>query len=231
MVALRVLLCALLAACAGAQKQPFDDAAMMKLARISEPQISPDGRQVAFTVQNVEVAKNAKPKNIYVVPVNGGSPRQLTQEGTQNERPRWSPNSRQIYFVSNRGGSSQAWSMDADGGHARQLTTISTEVSGITISRDGKKMVFLSNVYPECGADDACNKDRLDAEAKNKVKARVYTSLLYRHWTEWQSKRHQHLMGASTDGSGVKDLKPGPHDVPPFSSGGHDASDIPPASN
>jgi dipeptidyl aminopeptidase/acylaminoacyl peptidase len=228
---MRLLLCALLASVAWAQKQPFDVATLLKLSRISEPQLSPDGRQVAFTVQSIDLDKNTKPKNIYIVPVNGGTPRQLTQAGSQNERPRWSPNSRQIYFVSNRGGSSQVWVMDADGGGSRQLTRVSTEVSGITISRDGKKMVFLSSVYPECSADDACNKEKLDAEAQSKVKARIYTSLLYRHWNDWQSKRRQHLLVANTDGSGVKDLTPGPHIVPPFSLGGPEDYDISPDSN
>ena len=96
-----------------------------------------------------------------------------------NERPRWSPDSRQIYFVSNRGGSQQIWVMDADGSHSRQITHLSTEAGGVLVSPDGKKIVFLSSVYPECGADDACNKRKLDEEAKSKVKARIYTSLLY----------------------------------------------------
>src|ERR1700680_3842187 len=105
-----------------AQKQQFTGDTMLKLARISEPALSPDGTQVAFTVQKVDLDKNNKPSQIYVVPVLGGSPRQLTQEaskdGNTNERPRWSPDSKQIYFVSDRGGSSQVWAMNADGSNA-----------------------------------------------------------------------------------------------------------------
>src|SRR5215472_7480265 len=108
-----------------AQRQPFDAAAMMSVARIAEPVLSPNGRQVAFTVQTPDLDKNTKPQQIYVVPVDGGTPRQITREGSQNERPRWSPDSRQIYFVSNRGGSSQIWVMDADGSHGRQITHLS----------------------------------------------------------------------------------------------------------
>ena len=169
-----------------AQKQPFTVDTMLKLARISEPVLSPDGTQVAFTVQKVDLDKNTKPSQIYVVPVHGGAPRQLTTDGTPNERPRWSPDSKQIYFVSNRGGSSQIWAMDADGSSAHQITKFAAEADGILVSPDGKKIVFLSSVYPECGADDACNQRKLDEEAKSKVKARIYTSLLYRHWNEWQ---------------------------------------------
>src|SRR5690242_469503 len=129
-----------------AQKLPFTVNALLDISRISEPQLSPDGRVVAFTVQTIDLDKNARPKQIYVVPVNGGSPRQLTNQGTQNERPRWSPDSKQIYFISNRGGSSQIWSMDADGLRQRQVSSISTEASGLLVSPDGKKIVFTSSV-------------------------------------------------------------------------------------
>ncbi len=196
-----------------AQKQPFDAETLLRISRISQPALSPNGRQVAFTVQTIDVPKNLKPQQIYVVPVDGGTPRQITQEGTLNERPRWSPDSRQIYFVSNRGGTSQIWVMDADGTRARQVTHIATEASAPMLTADGKSVLFLSSVYPECGADDACNKRNLDDEAQNKVKARVYTALLYRHWNEWQTKRRQHVMVADMGGSGLKDLTPGPREV------------------
>ena len=71
-----------------AQKQPFTVDMMLKLARISEPVLSPDSSQVAFTVQRVDLDKNAKPTQIYAVPAQGGAPRQLTSEGSANERPR-----------------------------------------------------------------------------------------------------------------------------------------------
>src|SRR5678816_2657362 len=177
-----------------AQKQPFTVDTMLKLARISEPVLSPDGAQVAFTVQTVDLDKNTKPSQIYVVPVQGGAPRQLTSEGISNERPRWSPDSKLIYFVSNRGGSSQIWAMNADGSNARQVTKFAAEAEGILISSDGKKIVLLSSVYPECGADDACNQRKLDEDSKSKTKARIYTTLLYRHWNAWQSARRRHLM-------------------------------------
>ena len=82
------------AAAAFGQKQPFDVLTMLKLNRISEPVLSPDARAVAFTVQTVDLDKNTKPKQIYTVSVNGGLPHQITRDGTDNERPRWSPDSR-----------------------------------------------------------------------------------------------------------------------------------------
>jgi dipeptidyl aminopeptidase/acylaminoacyl peptidase len=165
--------------------------------------------------------------------VAGGVPRQVTRDGN-NERPRWTPDSKRIVFSSTRTGGSQLWSMDPDGASPRQLTSISTEASGHTLSPNGKKLVFLSSVYPECAAapafDDACNKVKLDAESKSKVKARTYTSLLYRHWTEWQSKRRSHLFSIDFEGANLKDLTPGDRDVPPFSLGDPDGYAISPDS-
>lgn len=152
-----------LAAPALAQK-PFDVNALLKLARIDAPQVSPDGRSVAFTVQTIDLDANTKPKQIYVVPVQGGAPVEITHAGTLNERPRWSPDSKHIAFISDRSGSAQAWLMDRDGNNARQVTSLATEAGGLLYSPDGKNLVFTSEVFPECGADDACNKKRLDAE-------------------------------------------------------------------
>src|SRR5436853_598266 len=146
-----------LAASAFAQKKPFDVDALLSLQRISDPQISPDGRMVAFTVQSIDVAANKRPKQIWVVPLMGASPRKITNDGDTNERPRWSPDSKSIAFVSDRGGSSQIWLMNPDGSGAKQITNLSTEADGVLFSPDGKNLVFTSLVYPECG-DEACNK-------------------------------------------------------------------------
>ncbi len=202
--------------------KPFDLDALLKLSRVSDPQVSPDGRTVAFTVQTVDVAANKKPSNIYIVPVSGGAPVCITSAGETNDRPRWSPDSRQIAFISDRGGSSQVWIMDADGGNPRQVTSLATEAGGVLYSPDGKNLVFTSDVYPECGANDACNTQRLEAEKNSKVRARIYTTLLYRHWAKWQSARRSHLMVTPVGGGEVKDLTPGNRDVPPFSLGGGD---------
>ena len=220
----------LLTACAlvFAQKQPFDVNALLALKRIGDPQLSPDGKLVAFTVQSVDVAANKKPVQVWIVPLEGGAPRQITQDGESNQRPRWSPDSKQIAYLSDRGGSSQIWMMDPDGGNARQVTNLATEADGHLFSPDGKNLVFTSAVYPECGADDACNQKNLDAEKAGKVKARIYTELLYRHWNAWQGKRRSHLLVTPVAGGAIRDLTPGTRDVPPFSLGGSDDYDISP---
>jgi dipeptidyl aminopeptidase/acylaminoacyl peptidase len=220
----------LIATCAlvFAQKKPFDVNALLELKRIGDPQISPDGKLVAFTVQTVDVAANKKPVQVWIVPLEGGPPRQITRDGESNQRPRWSPDSRRIAYISDRAGSSQIWMMDPDGGNPRQVTNLGTEADGHLFSPDGKNLVFASAVYPECGADDACNKKILDVEKASKVKARIYTELLYRHWNAWQGKRRSHLLVVPVTGGTIRDLTPGTRDVPPFSLGGSDDYDISP---
>ncbi len=75
----------------GAQKQPFDVQALLKIARIREPQLSPDGKTVAFSVQSIDLDQNTKPKQIYTVPVSGGAVRRITLQGDDNERPSGRP--------------------------------------------------------------------------------------------------------------------------------------------
>ena len=223
----RLLLLLASAALLCAQKRPFDAATMMQLKRLSDPQISPDGQWVAFTVQSVDLSANQKPAQIWIVPTEGGTPRQITQEGN-NQRPRWSPDSRRIAYISDRAGSAQIWLMDPDGANARQVTNLSSEADGVLFAPDGKNLVFVSEVFPDCGADDACNKRNLDSAKGDKVKARIYTELLYRHWTQWQSPRRSHLLVVPVGGGPAKDLTPGNRDVPPFSLGGPDDYDISP---
>jgi len=221
----------LVAACLWAQKQPFDAQALLDLARISDPQVSPDGRQVAYTVQRIDVPNNKRITQIFVVPLAGGAAKQITASGEDNERPRWLPDSTHLAFISDRAGTSQLWQMNADGSDARQITNLATEAGGVLVAPDGKNLVFTSDVFPQCGADNACNQRELDTGKNAKVKARIYTDLLYRHWNRWEAARRSHLITVGISGGEVKDLTPGTRDVPPFSLGGSDDYTISPDSS
>jgi dipeptidyl aminopeptidase/acylaminoacyl peptidase len=218
---------AVLAAAAWAQKKPFDAQALWKLSRISDPQLSPDGRTVAFVVETPDVEANTRPRHIWTVPLDGVVARKLTTEGMRNERPRWSPDGKRIAYVSDRGGSQQIWLMDPDGKNAQQVTNLATEASGVVFSPDGKNLVFTSSVYPEC-KDEACNKAKVEAAAKSKVKARVYTGLLYRHWNRWDEGRRDHIFVIPVEGGTARDLTPGDRDAPAYQLAGPDGYAVSP---
>ena len=127
-----------------ADKRPMELADMFKFKRVSDPQISPDGKLVAYTVGTVDLESNTVPSSIWLAPTKGkGEPRQLTNvPGKKDRHPRWSPDGKHLLFESNRGGSGQLWAIALDGGEARQLTNLSTEASTGIWSPDGKHIAF-----------------------------------------------------------------------------------------
>ncbi len=193
---------------------------MLKLKRVSDPQLSPDGTKIAFVVTDVSLDRNTRNNDIWIVPVAGGAPVKVAGTDRSEDRPRWSPDGRQLAFVSNRDGGSQVWVIPASGGEPRKLTSIATEASGVSWSPDGKWIAFVSEVFPAC-ADAACHERELKARDESKVKAYLADGLMFRHWTAWRQGTYSHLFLMPADGSAPpRDLTPGTSDVPPFSLGG-----------
>ncbi len=207
-------------------KHPITFEDLMKIQRISDPQVSPDGRWIVYGQRTVDLAANSMSSHLWLIPASGGEPRQLTFEGS-NRRARWSPDSKSLAFISSRGGSSQIWVLPMEGGEPRKLTSISTEADGVSWAAKGDTLLFTSSVYPDC-ADDACNKQRLEADEKSKVKARLIHNLLFRHWDQWGNGRYTHLFVVSTKGGAPRDLTPGAYDAPAFSLEGPDGYAISP---
>jgi dipeptidyl aminopeptidase/acylaminoacyl peptidase len=199
----------------------------MKVQRISDPQVSPDGRWVAYVRGAVDFEANKVVNHIWLISTEGGEPKQLTAGDGSDTRPRWSPDGGSIAFISTRGGKSQVWTIAVSGGEARQLTSLSTEADGVTWARKVGALLFTSDVYPDC-ADDACNKQRLEEAEKSKVKARVIDELLYRHWNEWRDGKYTHLFTVSAKGGTPLDLTPGAVDSPTWFLGAPDGYDISP---
>lgn len=216
------ILFALTALCAfvALAQAPFSFNDLMKVRRVADPQLSPDGKRVAFTIGDVNFADNRAVNQIYVIETdeNDKAPKAITSGTSSSSSPRWSPDGRKIAYVT--GG--QIWIMDRDGDDKKQLTTISTGAGNPVWSPDGKWIAFNSDVYPEC-TDDACNKSREEQAEKSKVKAIITDRLLYRHWNEWRDKKRTHVFVVSSDGGTARDFTPGDFDSPPYgASSGHD---------
>ena len=222
LLALAIFLMAALAAPAlPAQETPrraitFKD--LISMNRLSDPQISPDGRWIVYSVAAPDLEGNKMTDNIWIVSAAGGEPRQLTRSGSDS-RPRWSPDGKRLAFLSSRDGAQQVYTLWLEGGEASKLTSLSTGADNELWSPDGNSIAFVSSVYPDC-TDDACNSARDAEKEKNKVKARVYDRLLYRHWTEWWDGKRSHLFIMAVNGGKPKDLTPrADYDVPPFNMG------------
>jgi len=173
-------------------KRPMKVDDLFAFKRVSDPQVSPDGKHVVYVVGTVDLAANKTASALWIAPTDGkGEPRQLTNAaGKKDSHPRWSPDGKKILFTSNRSGDSQLWVIDLGGGEAKQLTTISTEADTGIWSPDGKMIAFVSAVWPEFSdkpfkESDAANKKKKEEIEQNPVKAKVHTRLFYRHWDSY----------------------------------------------
>jgi dipeptidyl aminopeptidase/acylaminoacyl peptidase len=200
----------------------FDD--LMAVERVGEPQISPDGRSVVYTVGTADMDTNRIAHNIWIVSTAPGTlPRRLTESG-HDTRPQWSPDGKWIAFLSSREGAPQVYVMPAKGGPPKKITSLSTGADNEKWSPDGRWVAFTSSVYPDC-ADDACNRSRDDVAEKSKVRARVYDHLLFRHWTHWSDGKRSHLFLVAATGGEPRDVTlNAEYDVPPDERG--DANDF-----
>ena len=223
---------------------------MMKLKRVGAPVPSPDGKWVVFDCVDVDLEANTRISHLWIVPANGGESRRLNPTPNHEERPRLSPDGKRLIWTSKATDPTQIWMCDFDSnagaltGKPHQVTDISTGANGGIWSPDGKNIVFVSAVYPDC-KDDACNKQRDEELKKSKVKAKIFSRLFYRHWSAFTEFKRSHLFvqtveapvpgagnrtAAGTAATTARDLTPGDHDVPPFSLGGQDMYAISPDS-
>src|SRR5215469_13819116 len=245
---LRLLFLAFLALAplvASQAKHPFTFEDMMRLKRVADPQVSPDGKWVIFSVVDVDLAANTKTPHIWIVPTAGGQEKEIIAD-QDADRPRWARDGKRFAFLSTKDGGSQVWMADFDGGAGKvtgthKLTSIATEASGELWSPDGRNILFTSDVYPECdgepGEEAVCNAKKLKEAERSKVKALIFDHLLYRHWNAYKEGKRTHIfvldinggtMGAQLGGDPTdtltvaRDLTPGDYDSPVFSLGGPD---------
>ncbi|MBK7935376.1 MAG: S9 family peptidase [Pyrinomonadaceae bacterium] len=184
---------------------------LIAMKRVSDPQLSPDGKRVAFTLGIVDKAANRTLNQIYVMNIDGRNQRQVTKADKSSSNPRWSPDGKHIAYV--HGG--QIWTMEPDGDGREQVTKLSTGGSQPVWSPDGKWIAFSSDVYPECKSDE-CNKLESEKAENSKVKAKVTERLLFRHWTDWRDRLRTHVFVVSAKGGPARDVTPGDFDSPPY---------------
>ncbi len=210
----------------------FEISDYYRTAFVGAPEVDEAGSKVVFPVRRYDLEKGESWSEIWMMEADGSGLRQMTTGRHNDTSPVFSPDARTILFVSDRSGkASQLFLLPVDGGEARRLSDFPTDLADPRWSPDGKWIAVSAEVYPECGADAACNSEILNSTEEGKLKVHVADALLYRHWTSWRDGRYTHilLLDAST-GKVVRDLTPGKWDSPTFSLSGERGYDFSPDS-
>ncbi|PWT82311.1 MAG: S9 family peptidase [Blastocatellia bacterium] len=195
--------------------RPITAADLLTFQRVSEPQLSPDGSRVVYTLAIPDLSANRLVRNVWIASRPSGEARAVTTTG-KDFGAKWSPDGHRLAFVSSRAGSAQLYVVDADGtGEPLKLTSLSGGVDNLVWSPDGRTIAFTSEVYVDC-REETCNGKRDEDREKSPVRARIYDRLLYRHWNSWSEGKRSHLFLVSAAGGAPRDLIPGAdYDVPP----------------
>jgi dipeptidyl aminopeptidase/acylaminoacyl peptidase len=178
---------------------------MLAMDRISDSQVSPDGKWIAFTVRETDLAANRGRTDIWLVGADGKGLHRLTSHPAADFNGRWTPCSQWIFFLSTRSGSSQIWRIKVDGGEAEQWTHFPLDVGNLVVAK--AKLAFTADVFP--GMTPEATAAKLAAIEKGPASGRLYDKLFVRHWDTWSDGRRSHLFFMPMHGGGnAKDLMP-----------------------
>ncbi|HEY4292522.1 S9 family peptidase [Luteibacter sp.] len=180
---------------------PFSIRDLVMMDRVSDPQLSADGRYALFSVRATDYAANKGVTSLYVMDLN--KPPQPVMVVEKGSSPRWAPDGKSIYYTAAKDGTTQVWhrAFDADAsGKALSLsvrtgdavTTSPLDVNAFKLSPDGSKLLLSYDVFTDC-PDLACTKERLDGREKDKSSGTVYDKLFVRHWDTWADGRRSQL--------------------------------------
>jgi dipeptidyl aminopeptidase/acylaminoacyl peptidase len=159
-----------------AEGRPLAPADVFNLKDVSDPRLSPDGRQVAYTLTTLDAKEDKSQTEVYLVPTGGGEPLRLASSGEEDEpRPRFSPDGEWIAFLSDREGKkTQVYLLSRRGGEAMRLTDFKASVSDLAWSPDSKRLALVvSDVDPDAQDEEEGKKDGEKKTAKPIVLRRL----------------------------------------------------------
>jgi dipeptidyl aminopeptidase/acylaminoacyl peptidase len=202
---------------ANARPITFDD--LYGMPRCGEARISPNGEQIAFVLTTTDPRANTRESHIWLMNAYGTNQRQLTRGSAGESAPRWTPDGKSILFLSSRNEETQVWRLPLEGGEAHPVTSVPTEVSGFTLSPDGRQVLIVTRVFPDCAAD-SCNRARLADQSKNPNSPRLFDHLLFRHWNRWDDGRANRMVLQTIGEENRRELPTGPSNAPTVLLGG-----------
>ena len=166
---------------------------MWKMGRVGSSSLSPDGSEVAYTVTYYNMAENRGVTSIYLQPIEGGEPRQLTDNAGNDVSPQWAADGKSLYFLSNRSGSMQIWNVTTADAMLRQVSDIEGDIEAFGIAPTAEKVYYVQPVHVK----DILSKDVY--KDMDKSKARIYDDLMARHWSYWDEGDYRHIFVADFD--------------------------------
>jgi dipeptidyl aminopeptidase/acylaminoacyl peptidase len=190
------------------QTHPFSVHDMLAMDRISEFEVSPDGKWIVFVLRKTDLEANKGRTDLWLVRTDGNGLLQLTTHPDADSNPCWAPDSKSVYFISTRSDSSQVWKIQIDGGEAQKVTDEPLDVGNLIISRDGKYIAFTMEMFPDCNTPTE-TKNKLDEIEQRKSTGRIYDKIFVRHWDTWKDGRRSHLFVAPVSGGKATDVMNG----------------------
>ena len=154
---------------------------LLSLGRLSDPQLSPDKKTILYGVSYTDIAQNRSVRNLFVIPVEGGEPTQLTMDGKSIASARWSPDGNSIFFL--QGGKLfEAPYKDGKLGQRVLKADVPGGIDDYLLSPDGSQMVYSAYVHSavEVPSDTDPMLDKAEAYATE--------DLMYRHWDHWMTE-------------------------------------------
>lgn len=179
-----------------------------KMGRVGSSSLSPDGTTALFCVTRYNMQQNSGNTSIYTQTIDNGEPVMLVESGSD---PKWSKDGKSVWFVSDQSGTVQLWSIEAQGGKARQVTDIEGGIEGYGVSPKGDKLFYTKRVKVEQRKSADIYPDM------DKSRARIYDDLMARHWNYWDEGEYMHIFVADTGGkiaSGRDIMENEPWDAP-----------------
>ncbi|HOI30422.1 MAG TPA: S9 family peptidase [Melioribacteraceae bacterium] len=171
-----------------AQKRPMTVEDLWNMKRIGGYDVSPDGKTIAFAVTAYSMDSNKGNSDIWLIDQDGKNLRPLKNSEANESSPKFLPDGKSISYQMK----GQIWTCDYEGKNDLQLTNIYTGASGVVWSKDGNKILFVSSVYPDCTTQECNEKKDKDAE-ESKVKAKIFTELMYRTFNDWRGDKRSHV--------------------------------------
>ena len=173
--------------------------ALWAMGRIGSVAVSPDEKQIAYSVAYYSVPENKSNNELFVMNADGSSNRQITRDSWQESQPIWIKDGKKIAFLCNESGSSQVWEMNPDGTERKQLTRYEGDIEGFAFSPDGKKLLFIAQVKTVQSTADK-------HPDLPKATGIIVTDLMYKHWDEWVTTA-PHPFVADFDGNGISNVQ------------------------